>query len=44
MPNGSLGDLLHDTKDKALFDWNLRIKIAIGAAQVQYIHYYLFNM
>jgi hypothetical protein len=37
MPNGSLGDLLHHGKDDVLFKWNVRCKIAIGAAQVIFV-------
>lgn len=33
MPNGSLGDLLHDPQNATLH-WEMRYKIAIGAAQV----------
>ena len=33
MPHGSLGDLLHDPQNATLH-WEMRYKIAIGAAQV----------
>jgi len=33
MPNGSLGDLMHNAKGDAL-PWNIRYKIAVGAAKV----------
>ncbi|KAG0579542.1 hypothetical protein KC19_4G105400 [Ceratodon purpureus] len=40
MPNGSLGDLLHNGKEKTIFDWSIRCKIAIGAAQgLAYLHH-----
>lgn len=33
MPNGSLGDILHSTKGGTL-DWGMRLRIALGTAQV----------
>lgn len=36
MANGSLGDILHSTKGGTL-DWSMRLKIALGTAQVFYI-------
>ncbi|KAI5393545.1 LRR receptor-like serine/threonine-protein kinase ERECTA isoform X1 [Lathyrus oleraceus] len=40
MENGSLWDLLHGQSKKKKLDWNLRLKIALGAAQgLAYLHH-----
>ncbi|XP_045824042.1 LRR receptor-like serine/threonine-protein kinase ERECTA isoform X2 [Trifolium pratense] len=40
MENGSLWDLLHGACKKKKLDWNLRLKIALGAAQgLAYLHH-----
>ncbi|XP_057424475.1 LRR receptor-like serine/threonine-protein kinase ERECTA isoform X2 [Lotus japonicus] len=40
MENGSLWDLLHGPTKKKKLDWNLRLKIALGAAQgLAYLHH-----
>nr|GMD29927.1 leucine-rich repeat receptor-like serine/threonine-protein kinase At1g17230 [Ipomoea batatas]GMD34990.1 leucine-rich repeat receptor-like serine/threonine-protein kinase At1g17230 [Ipomoea batatas] len=33
MENGSLGEILHGSKDTCILDWNDRYKIALGAAE-----------
>ncbi|KAK2452763.1 non-specific serine/threonine protein kinase [Trifolium repens] len=40
MENGSLWDLLHGPSKKKKLDWNMRLKIALGAAQgLAYLHH-----
>ncbi|KAI9106752.1 hypothetical protein K1719_022280 [Acacia pycnantha] len=40
MENGSLWDLLHGASKKKKLDWDLRLKIALGAAQgLAYLHH-----
>ncbi|KAL2896870.1 LRR receptor-like serine/threonine-protein kinase ERECTA [Bienertia sinuspersici] len=40
MENGSLWDLLHGHSKKKKLDWNIRVKIALGAAQgLAYLHH-----
>lgn len=39
MENGSLGELLHGSKDAYLLDWDARYQIAFGAAEgLRYLH------
>lgn len=39
MENGSLGELLHGSKDAYLLDWDTRYQIAFGAAEgLRYLH------
>ncbi|CAI8595447.1 unnamed protein product [Vicia faba] len=40
MENGSLGEKLHSSSKKCSLDWNVRYKIALGAAEgLCYLHY-----
>ncbi|CAM6110103.1 unnamed protein product [Calypogeia fissa] len=40
MPNGSLGEFLHDSKKSGLLDWNTRYNIAFQAATgLSYLHH-----
>jgi serine/threonine protein kinase len=39
MENGSLGELLHGSKDAYLLDWDTRYRVAFGAAEgLRYLH------
>ncbi|KAL0441282.1 UNVERIFIED_CONTAM: Receptor-like protein kinase [Sesamum radiatum] len=40
MKNGSLHDVLHETRPPLLLEWNIRYKIALGTAQgLSYLHF-----
>jgi serine/threonine protein kinase len=41
MPNGSVGDILHSSKGGTL-DWGMRLRIALGTAQVLHVLKLLF--